>query len=119
MKRFRRNRNGKNGGPAPGANRGVYGFVAFLAGLIDIVVGIVCLLILAGILIVVLGANQDNAIVGWLHDAAKFLAGPFADIFQRDDRKEEVAINWGIAIVVYFVIGRVISALLRRGSAKR
>ena len=103
-------------GPAPGAARGVYGIAAAFAAIIDVFVGIVCVIIVIGILLVVLGANQDNAIVGAIHDVAKFLVGPFADIFERDDRKEEVAINWGIAMLVYFFIGRALAALLRRGS---
>lgn len=73
------------------------------------------MLILAGIVLFVLGANMDNAIVGAIHDAADFLVGPFRDVFERDDEKQELAINWGKAVVVYFLAGRAISALLRRG----
>lgn len=96
--------------------RGVYGIVGALAAIVDVVVGVVCVVIVIGIALVVLGANMDNAIVGAITDAAEFLAGPFDNIFTRDDRKEEVAINWGIAVVVYFLVGRLITALLRRGS---
>lgn len=106
---------GRGRGPAPGARRGVYGLVAVLATLVDVVVGLVCLVIAAGILLVVLGANEDNAIAGAVLDAAEFLVGPFSDLFTRDSQKEEVAINWGIALIVYFIIGRLIAALLRRG----
>lgn len=121
MKRIFRRRKSGNGddeesrGPAPGARRGVYGLVGVLATLVDVIVGLVCLLIVAGIVLFVLGANEDNAIVGAVLDAAEFLVGPFRDIFERDDEKQEVAINWGIAVIAYFVVGRVISSLLRRG----
>lgn len=116
--RRRRSGNGDDGesrGRAPGARRGVYGLVAVLATVVDVVVGLVTLLIVAGIVLFVLGANEDNAIVGAVLDAAEFLVGPFRDIFERDDEKQEVAINWGIAVIVYFVVGRLISSLLRRG----
>jgi hypothetical protein len=102
-------------GAGPAAVRGVRGIAAALASIVDVVVGVVCVLLVLGILLVVLGANDDNAVVGAIIDAAEFLAGPFADVFERDDRKEEVAINWGIAVVVYFVLGRLVASLLRRG----
>ena len=117
MRLFRRRRGDQDGeGRARGATRGVYGAVGFLATVIDIVVGLVTALIVLGIVLFVLGANEDNAVVGAVYDAAKFLVGPFDDVFERDDEKEAVAINWGIAVVVYFVVGRVITGLLRRGS---
>lgn len=121
MRRFWRRRRGDedaNGrrGAAAGATRAVYGLVGALASAIDIVVGIVCVVIVLAILLVVLGANQDNAVVGAIHDAGEFLAGPFKDVFERDDEKQRVAINWGIAVAVYFVAGRAVTALLRRGS---
>lgn len=103
-------------GPARGAARGVYGIAAALAGIVDVIVGIVCVIIVVGILLVVLGANMENSIVGAISDAAQFLVGPFDDIFKRDDRKEEVAINWGLAVAVYFIVGRLIASLLRRGA---
>jgi hypothetical protein len=98
------------------ATRGVYGAVGLLATLIDIVVGLVTLVIVIGILLVVLGANEDNAIVGALLDAAEFLVGPFDNVFERDGEKEHVAINWGIAVVVYFIVGRLLTSFLRRGT---
>lgn len=120
MRRFWRRRRADGDeprrGPAPRAARGVYGAAAVLAGLVDVVTGIVCVLIVLGIALVVLGANADNSIVGAITDAADWLAGPFRDVFERDDRKEHVAINWGIAVVVYFVVGRLIGSLLRRGA---
>ena len=61
-----------------------------------------------------LEANRDNDIVNAILDAAKFLAGPFDGMFTPDDRKVEVAVNWGIALVVYVIVGRFISRLLRR-----
>lgn len=103
-------------GRAPRATRGVYGLAAFLATAIDVIVGIVALIILIGIALVVFDADAGNAIVGAILDAGEFLVGPFGDVFVLDDRKREVAFNWGLAIVVYVVVGRLVSGLLRRGS---
>ena len=69
---------------------------------------------MAGILLVVLEANRDNAIVEAVLDAARFLAGPFDDMFQPDERKEQVGVNWGIAAAVYLLVGGLIARLLRR-----
>ena len=42
-------------------------------------------MLVAGILLVVLGANSSNQIVSAIHDAAKFLAGKGAGTYTMDD----------------------------------
>jgi hypothetical protein len=71
-------------------------------------------LILIGILLVVLEANRSNDIVKWLLDAAKFLVGPFEDVFSPEGRKAKVAVNYGLAAVIYAIVGGLIARLLRR-----
>ena len=83
-----------------------------LARAISIVVTVVVLLIVAGILLIVLEANPDNGIVSFVTDVAETLVGPFERLFTLDDRKTEVAVNWGIAAVVYLVVGRVLAAIV-------
>ena len=75
---------------------------------------LVVLVIVLGILVVVLEANTSNAIVQAVSDAAKFLVGPFESIFSFDNAKTETAVNYGLAAVVYFIIGSLIAGLLRR-----
>lgn len=89
--------------------------LSLLAGVIDIVVAVVAILLLGGILFVVLKANPHNGIVNFFHDAAKFLAGPFDGMFNLSDHKAEIAVNWGIALVVYVIVGRALASALRRG----
>jgi hypothetical protein len=72
------------------------------------------LLILLGILLVVLEANRDNAIVNALIDAGEFLVEPFDNVFDIEKRKTEVAVNWGLAALVYAIAGSLIARLLRR-----
>ena len=85
-----------------------------LARVVMLITWIVVALIVATILLVVLGANESNTIVSAIHDAGKFLVGPFENIFSLKNAKVEVAVNYGLAAVVYFIIGSVIARLLRR-----
>jgi len=101
-----------------GAAAGVYGLLGLLAVIVDVITGIVALLIVLGILFAVLKANMGNTIVKDIHDAAKFLVGPFDGIFKPKDPKLAIAVNWGIAVVVYVIVGRFIASLLRRPRAR-
>jgi len=118
MSRFRRRGRGVDGDADGGSRRGraggVYGPLGVLAVIVDLITGIVALIIILGILFVVLGANMGNDIVSTVDDAARFLVGPFDGLFKPDDRKLEIALNWGIALVVYVIVGRFIAGLLRR-----
>jgi len=75
--------------------------------------GVAAVLVL-GIVLVLLDANTSNAIVGAIRDAARFLAGPFNGLFTLDSNKAEKAVNWGIAAVVWYAVGRLIARLLLR-----
>ncbi|HEY1596140.1 MAG TPA: hypothetical protein VGF74_12135 [Thermoleophilaceae bacterium] len=74
-------------------------------------------IIVAGILIHVLGANTSNGIVSAVNDAAKWLVQPFAGVFHLSGRKATIAVNWGLAAVVYAIAGGFISRLLARSAA--
>jgi hypothetical protein len=83
-----------------------------LARVVHLIVGIVVLIIVAGIVLVLLKANATNSIVSEVHDAARWLAGPFDGIFSFHSARVAVAVNWGIAAVVYLIVGGLISRLL-------
>jgi hypothetical protein len=87
---------------------------AALARLVTLVAAVVAAIIVIGILLVVLGANQSNTLVEAGTDAARWLAGPFRDLFTFDSHKTTIAVNWGIAAVVYLAAGRLIARLLAR-----
>jgi hypothetical protein len=99
-------------GPRAGlaARRGLSGVARIVRLITTVVVG----LILIGIVLVLLEANRDNAIVDWLIGAAHWLVGPFDDIFQPDGHKARVAINWGLAAALYALAGNLIARVLRR-----
>ncbi len=71
-------------------------------------------LIVIAIILVLLEANRDNAIVDWLVGAGDFLTTPFHGVFQPDGRKAMVAVNWGLAAVIYGFAGGLIARILRR-----
>jgi hypothetical protein len=87
---------------------------ASLARFVILVASAVALVLVAGILLVVLEANRSNDIVHAVRDAASFLAGPFDGLFTLDSNKAEKAVNWGIAAVVWYAIGRLIARMLLR-----
>ena len=92
------------------ARRGLWGVARIVSLITAIVVG----LIVIGILLVVFEANKSNDIVSALLDAAEFLVGPFEDVFKPDDPKVKVAVNYGLAAVIYAIVGGLIAKLLRR-----
>lgn len=87
-----------------------------LARVVRLATGVVVVLIVAGILIHVLDANTSNAIVGFFDDAARWLTQPFHGIFNLDDAKAQIAVNWGLAAVVYGIVGSLIARLLARSA---
>ncbi len=87
---------------------------AAVARAVIMVATAVALVLIAGILLVVLEANRSNDIVQIVRDAASFLAGPFDGLFSLERQKVETGVNWGIAAVVWYAVGRVIARLLLR-----
>jgi hypothetical protein len=85
-----------------------------VARIVSLITSVVVGLILIGIVLVLLEANRDNAIVDWLVGAGDFLSEPFHGIFTPDGRKAQVAVNWGLAAVIYGIVGGLIARALRR-----
>jgi hypothetical protein len=77
---------------------------------VHVIVGIIVL----GIVLVVLNANQSNDIVNAVTDASKWLVGPFRDVFSIDDPHWRVVVNWGLAAVIYSALGNAIARLIVR-----
>ncbi len=83
-----------------------------LARAVGVLAAVVALVLIAGIALVLLKANESNAIVGAVRDAASWLAGPFDRMFTLDRRRTEIAVNWGIAAVVWFALGRLLARVI-------
>jgi len=83
-----------------------------LARIIKLASRVVAGVIVVGIALHVLGANADNAVVSLVYDVCRPLVAPFKNLFDLEDAKAQIAVNWGIAAVVYGAIGMVLARLL-------
>ena len=110
MSAFRRSRWGVRD---PAATGGLEARIA-IARVLLLAGSAVALVLVAGILLTVLGANEGNQVVKAVHEAARSLAGPFDGLFRLHNHKTQVAVDWGLAAVVYFAISRFLSRVIVR-----
>ena len=111
MSRFSRKRRDKGPGAATvAARKGAWG----IARIVNLVARVIAAVLVATILLMVFEANRSNEIVEAVLDAGRFLAGPFKDMFDLDNRKTEGAVNYGVAAVVYLAIAGLVTRLLVR-----
>ena len=80
--------------------------------LVRAVASAVAALIVVAIILRLLSANPHNVVVSDIHDAAAWLVGPFKNLFSVGGAKLKLAINWGVAAVVYLIVGHLIGRLL-------
>ncbi|MEV0811367.1 hypothetical protein [Micromonospora sp. NPDC050200] len=59
-------------------------------------------------------ANQDNGFVQFVYVVAKVFVLGFGDVFTPNDAKIGLVLNYGLAALVYLVIGRLIARALRQ-----
>ena len=83
-----------------------------LARIVRLVTAAVVGVIVVGIVLHLLGANGGNAVVSVVYDVAGWLATPFKGIFSLDGEKANIAANWGLAAVVYAIVGGLVGRLL-------
>ena len=83
-----------------------------LARIVRIVTALVVAFIVVGIALHLLDANSGNALVGFVYDVAGWLVSPFKGLFSPSDAKLKIAVNWGIAAVVYGIVGGLTARLL-------
>jgi hypothetical protein len=88
--------------------------LAPIARVVSLITWVVVGLVVAGIALVLLEANRDNSVVNWVLDAAHWLATPFRNVFTLDSHKENVAVNYGLAALVFAFAGGLVARLLRR-----
>ena len=90
-----------------------------IARLLRTVAMVVAAILVVGIVLRLVGANSANSIVSDIHDAGNWLAGPFRSIFTVKNAKEAIALNWGLAAVVYLIVGHLLASLLARAGTGR
>jgi hypothetical protein len=89
------------------------GMVA-VARVVRLITWIVVLVIAIAIVLFVTGANPANAVVKAFHDVGSTLVGPFHNLFKIKDAKVSLAVNWGVAAVVYLIVGSLLASLIAR-----
>ena len=83
-----------------------------LARIVRVVTAVVVGFIVVGIVLHLLDAHASNAVVSFIYDVAGWLVTPFKNLFSPGGAKANIAVNWGIAAVVYAIVGGVIARLL-------
>src|SRR2546421_9147139 len=93
--------------------------MVLVARLVRVAALIVCAIIALAAIFILLDANAGNWLVSHVRDWGKTLAGPFDGIFHLDSAKGTVAVNYGIAIVVYGIVAGLVVRLLASVGAPR
>ena len=103
------------GGPRSGA--GTDAIRAQAARVVRIVFGVLATILALGAVLVVLGSNvnEQNSIVKLITDVADAISGPFSrtdgifDFSGKNADAKNALLNWGIAAIVYLLVGRLLA----------
>jgi hypothetical protein len=87
--------------------------VLALARLVMTIASLIALLILLAIVLRDVDANAGNTIVKGIHEGANFFAGAFTGLIKFNGHpKRAITVDWGIALLVYLLVGALISRLI-------
>ncbi|MEU5684654.1 hypothetical protein [Streptomyces venezuelae] len=84
------------------------------ARVIVIVADVMAAILGLWILMYLLDANRANDLVQFIHDVARWLAGWSHDLFTFDEDWARVVAGYGLAAVVYLLVGHALAGRLRR-----
>lgn len=84
------------------------------AAIIVVIADVMAVILGLWILMYVLDANRANALVGFVQDTARWLAGWSYDLFTFDEAWARVVAGYGLAAIVYLFIGHAVAGRLRR-----
>jgi hypothetical protein len=79
-----------------------------------VIADVMALILGLWILMYLLDANRANELVQFIHDVARFLAGWSHDLFTFDETWARVVAGYGLAALVYLLIGHALAGRLRR-----
>ena len=85
-----------------------------LARLINAAAAIAAGIVVLAIVLHVLGAKTSNSVVNAIHQAGSWLSSWSHGLFSIQNGDVHMAVNWGIAAVVYLVVGRIVARALVR-----
>jgi hypothetical protein len=100
----------------PAARAGYPSDMLTAARLVRSVTGLIALVIVLAILFRVLDANAGHDLVSAVHDLGRGLVGPFHGLFDLDDAKLQMAVNWGLAALTWSVAGGFVASALARAA---
>jgi hypothetical protein len=84
------------------------------ASVVMTIFAVIATVIVVGILLVLIGANQRNMLVDFVLDIGRFFAKPFNHLLPQDNAKQDLVVNWGIAALAYVIVGSLLARLVRR-----
>jgi hypothetical protein len=88
--------------------------VILIARLVMTVATLIALLIALAIVLRDVDANASNTIVKGIHEGANFFAGAFTGLIKFNGHpKRAITVDWGIALVVYLILGALIANVIR------
>ena len=83
-----------------------------IASLIWLIAIVIAVILLLHVLFVFVEASPSNDVVSFINDAARTLAWVFRDLFNVDNEKLQVLLNYGAAALVYLGLARLIGAFV-------
>jgi uncharacterized integral membrane protein len=86
-----------------------YGAASTVMTVFAVIAGI----LVAGILLVLIGANQRNTLVDFILDIGRFFARPFNHLLPQHTSKQDMTVNWGIGALAYLIVGSLLARLIR------
>jgi hypothetical protein len=95
--------------------------VILLARLVMAAAALIALLIALAIVLRDVDANAGNSVVKGIHEGANFFAGAFTNLigFKGNHPKREISVDWGIAAVVYLIVGAILARLIAALAPRR
>jgi hypothetical protein len=84
------------------------------SSVIQTIFGVIAAIIIVGIVLVLIKANPSNDIVNFILDLGRFFTRPFRDMFPRSNPRQDILLNWGIAAIVYLIVGAILARIARR-----
>ncbi|MCX4663583.1 hypothetical protein GT204_33755 [Streptomyces sp. SID4919] len=82
--------------------------------IIAAVADVMAFILVLWILMYLLDANRGNALVQFVQDSAHWLAGWSHDLFTFDQDWARVVAGYGLAAVVYLLVGHTVANRVRR-----
>lgn len=81
-----------------------------IARLVMLAATLIALLIALAIVLRDVDATASNTIVKGIHEGANFFAGAFTGLIRFNGHpKRAITVDWGIALLVYLIVGGVIA----------